>query len=94
MRRARPQPIRNRLDLSDRTQVRLVRKRLRLSDAQLTEIADRIGNSISAIAKEVAAQRARNLPQKAPADIPAAAIAAVAAAEQADSEFTTTEQAP
>jgi hypothetical protein len=94
MRRAKPQPIRNKLDLSDRTQVRLVRKRLRLSDTQLTEIADRIGNSISAIAKEVAAQRARRLPEPVSADIPAAVMTAIAATEQADTEFTVTEQAP
>ena len=94
MRRAKPQPIRNKLDLSDRTQVRLVRKRLRLSDAQLTEIADRIGNSISAISKEVATQRAHSLPEPAPADIPPAVIITVAAAEPGDGEFAASEQAP
>ena len=94
MRRAKPQPIRNKLDLSDPTQVRLVRKRLRLSDAQLTEIADRIGNSISAISKEVATQRARRLPDKAPAEVPVAVVAAVTTTEQPDTDFTVTEQAP
>jgi hypothetical protein len=91
MRRAKPQPIRNKLDLSDRTQVRLVRKRLHLSDAQLTEIADRIGNSISAISKEVAAQRARRLP--APAQVPAAVMTTVTT-EPTESELTLNEQAP
>ena len=91
MRRAKAQPIRNKLDLSDPTQVRLVRKRLRLSDAELTEIADRIGNSISAISKEVATQRARNLPAQAPAVIPAPVATT---SDQADTEFTMIEQAP
>ncbi|MGY4434253.1 hypothetical protein ACVWWO_006730 [Bradyrhizobium sp. F1.13.1] len=51
MRRSKPQPIRNKLDLTDRTQVRLVRKRLGLSDAELTSIVERTGNSIAAISK-------------------------------------------
>jgi hypothetical protein len=91
-RRAKPQPIRNKLDLSDRAQVRLVKKRLGLSDAELTGIADRIGNSISAISKEVAAQRARQLPAPAAGDLPATVVVAAVATEQADSDFT--EQAP
>lgn len=33
MLRSKPQPIRNKLDLTDRTQVHLVKKRLKLSDA-------------------------------------------------------------
>jgi hypothetical protein len=88
MRRAKPQPIRNKLDFSDRTQVRLVRKRLHLSDAQLTEIADRIGNSISAISKEVAAQRARRLPAPVPA------VVMTTATEHTESDLTLNEQAP
>jgi len=90
MRRPKPQPIRNKLDLSDRTQVRLVRKRLCLSDSELTEIVGRIGNSISAISKQVALQRAQALAQ--PADVPAAASLTVA--EQATSELKAGETAP
>ena len=52
MRRAKPQSLRNKIDLTDRTQVRLIRKRLRMSDAELTEMVGRIGNSIAAISKE------------------------------------------
>lgn len=62
MRQRKIRPIRNRLDLADATQVRLIRKRLRLSEAELTEIVDKIGNSIAAIGKEVALQRARQVP--------------------------------
>ncbi|MBR0955362.1 DUF3606 domain-containing protein [Bradyrhizobium canariense] len=82
MRRSKPQPIRNKLDLADRTQVRLVRKRLGLSDAELTSIVERIGNSIAAISKEAAPQRATTLPK--PDDVlPAAVIASAAVGEQA-----------
>ena len=89
MRRSKPQPIRNKLNLADRTQVRLVRKRLHLSDAELTEIVGRIGNSISAISKEVALQRANTLPR--PADVPPpAVIASAAVSEEARTEVTAT----
>ncbi|MGY3651838.1 hypothetical protein ACVWW2_007129 [Bradyrhizobium sp. LM4.3] len=90
MRRSKPQPIRNKLDLADRTQVRLVRKRLGLSDSELTSIVDRIGNSIAAISKEAAQQRATTLPK--PDDVPpGTVIAAAAVGEQATAEITATE---
>jgi hypothetical protein len=85
MRRARPQPIRNKLDLTDRIQVRLVKKRLKLTDAALSAIVGRIGNSLSAISKEAAQQHASTVPQ--PAELPApTAIAATAASEQITAE--------
>ena len=76
MRRRKAQPLRNKLDLSDAKQVRLVKKRFRLSEAELTQIVGKIGNSIGAISKEVALQRARQLPE--PEQLPAAAVAASA----------------
>jgi hypothetical protein len=89
MRRSPSKPIRNKLDLTDRAQMRLVRKRLGLSDAELTAIAERIGNSISAISKEVAKQRASALPK--PAEVPpAAVIASAGATEQAATEVPAT----
>ncbi|MDD1518926.1 MULTISPECIES: DUF3606 domain-containing protein [Bradyrhizobium] len=76
MRRPKPQPIRNKLDLTDRTQVRLVKKRLGLSDAELIAIVGRVGNSIPAISKEAALQRANALSK--PANVePIAATAAI-----------------
>jgi Protein of unknown function (DUF3606) len=57
MRTAKPRYFRNRLDLNDRVQVRVIRKRLRISEAELAQIVTRIGHSISAISKEVSAQR-------------------------------------
>ncbi|WP_042336195.1 DUF3606 domain-containing protein [Bradyrhizobium sp. DOA9] len=76
MRRPKPQPIRNKLDLTDRTQVRLVKKRLGLSDAELIAIVGRIGNSIPAISKEAALQKTSALSK--PADVePLAATAPI-----------------
>ncbi|PSO15350.1 DUF3606 domain-containing protein [Bradyrhizobium sp. MOS003] len=89
MRRSTPKPIRNKLDLTDRVQMRLVRKRLGLSETELTAIVGRIGNSISAISKEAAKQRAVELPK--PAEVPpAAVIASASASEQAATEVTAT----
>jgi hypothetical protein len=80
MRRSTPKPVRNKLDLTDRVQMRLVRKRLGLSDAELTSIVRRIGNSLSAISKEAALHRASELPKA--ADVPPAAVIASAAASE------------
>ncbi|MEY9884121.1 hypothetical protein ABIA43_005655 [Bradyrhizobium sp. USDA 328] len=89
MRRPKPQAIRNKLDLTDRSQVRLLRKRLGLSDAELTVIVGRMGNSIPAISKEAAQQRANALPK--PADVaPAAVIASATAGEQTTAEVAAT----
>ncbi|WP_375160016.1 DUF3606 domain-containing protein [Bradyrhizobium sp. RDT46] len=89
MRRSTPKPTRNKLDLTDRVQMRLVRKRSGLSDAELTAIVGRIGNSIAAISKEAAQQRASVLAK--PADVPpAAVIVSATAAEQAATELPAT----
>ena len=84
MQRRKSKPIRNKLDLADRTQVRLLKKRLRLSEAELTRIVDKAGNSIAAIVKEAALQRAKELPE--PPRVPAAVIASVALGETSGSE--------
>lgn len=48
-----PRPIRTTHDLANAEQVKSVRKRLRISDADLLRIVDKIGNSLTAIEKEV-----------------------------------------
>jgi hypothetical protein len=57
MRSPKPRYFRNRLDLTDHVQVRVLRKRLRISETELTQMASKFGNSISAISKEVNLQR-------------------------------------
>ena len=52
MNRRRPTYFRNLLDLRDKVQVRVLRKRLRLSDEEFADIVQKSGNSISAITKE------------------------------------------
>jgi hypothetical protein len=80
MRCRKSHPIRNKVDLSDRAQVRLLKKRLQISEAELTRIVDKTGNSIAAIAKEAALQQAKDLPE------PAAVIASVTLSETGVSE--------
>jgi hypothetical protein len=88
MQRPRVQPIRNKLDLNDRVQMRIVTKRLGITPSELNDLVGRIGNSISALAKEVHLQRARKLapPTQVP---PAAVIASVTAAETGVADLTT-----
>jgi len=83
MRRPRVQPIRNKLDLNDRTQVRVVTKRLGVSAAELTDLVGRVGNSIAVLAKEVHLQKERKLQVPSPAVIASVVATEVAATEQA-----------
>lgn len=55
---------RNKFDLSDRVQVRIVRKRLKVSDEQLASLVKTAGNSIAAVSKEANSKRRLSLPQR------------------------------
>lgn len=46
--------FRNSLDLRDKVQVKVLRRRLKLSDEQFASIVQKSGNSIAAITKEAA----------------------------------------
>jgi len=52
MNRSKPTHFRNSLDLRDKVQVKILRKRLKLTDEQFTSVLRKSGTSISAIAKE------------------------------------------
>ena len=49
--------IRTTLDLANAKQVKSVRKRLKITEADLVRIVDKIGNSLTAIEKEVQLER-------------------------------------
>jgi len=51
--------FRNAIDLRDKVQVKVLRRRLKLSDAELNSIVRKSGPSLSAITKEAAASRSR-----------------------------------
>ena len=52
MNRSKPTHFCNSLDLRDKVQVKILRKRLKLTDEQFTSVLRKSGTSISAIAKE------------------------------------------
>jgi hypothetical protein len=52
MNKRKPTYFRNSLDLRDKVQVKVLRKRLKLSDEQFASIVRKSGNSIPAIVKE------------------------------------------
>lgn len=80
MRRTPHRQFRNQVDMADRVQVRVIKRRLRLSEPELNKLVDKVGNSIAAISKEAALRKAVQLSP--PRDLPpAATIAAVADAE-------------
>ena len=85
MRRPKIQPIRNKLDITDRVQVRVVTRRLGVSQAELTALVGRIGNSIAAISKEVNLQRSSRPAAPAPEQLPPAAV--IASVETAVTEL-------
>jgi DNA-binding transcriptional regulator YiaG len=49
--------FRNSIDLRDKVQVKILRRRLKLSEAQFASVVRKAGASISAIAKEAATLR-------------------------------------
>jgi hypothetical protein len=53
----KPTFFRNSLDLRDKVQVKVLRRRLKLSGEQFNSIVRKSGNSISAITKEAATLR-------------------------------------
>ncbi len=64
---------RNKLDLGNRVQVRIIRKRLKISEEQLNNLVRKAGDSIAAVRKEAGSRQLLKLPQARPS--PAAVIA-------------------
>jgi Protein of unknown function (DUF3606) len=60
MQRRQVTGVRNRLDLTNRVQVRIIRKRLKVTDEQLASLVRTAGNSIAAVNRE--ARRRLTLP--------------------------------
>ena len=57
MNKRKPTYFRNALDLRDKVQVKVLRKRLKLSDQELASVVQKSGNSIAAIVKETGISR-------------------------------------
>ncbi len=59
MRRAKPQPIRNKIDLADPTQIRARTRRLGITTDDLRRVARKVGNSIAAARRSTCGKRPR-----------------------------------
>jgi hypothetical protein len=66
MRRIKHPPLRNKLDVADTQQVRLLKKRLGVSADDLLRTVEKVGNSIAAVSKEVELQKASALRETLP----------------------------
>jgi Protein of unknown function (DUF3606) len=53
MRRAKPQPVRNKIDLADPSQSRSLKRQLGISADDLQRVVGKVGNSIAAVSKEL-----------------------------------------
>jgi len=70
MRHARPQPVRNKIDLADPSQIRSLKKRLGISADDLQRIAGKVGNSIAAVSKELQKEESGNHSGAGPIELP------------------------
>jgi hypothetical protein len=57
MRHAKRPSIRNKIDLADPAQSRVLRRRLGISADNLRRTVDKVGNSIASISKEIEPQK-------------------------------------
>ena len=55
--RVKRQPVRNKIDLSDASQVRAWTKRLDINADGLKEIVNKLGDSVATVSKEIERQR-------------------------------------
>jgi hypothetical protein len=67
MHRIKHPPVRNKIDLGDRAQLRAWTRRLKVSSDVLTAIVGKVGNSVAAVTKEIELQRLAHQPCPVPA---------------------------
>ena len=72
MRRPKPLAIRNKIDLADASQTRILKKRLGISDDDLHRVVAKVGNSIAAVTKEIELKKPLPSAAAAPVEIDAA----------------------
>ena len=58
MRRAKPLPTRNKIDLADPTQIRVWTRRLGITADDLRRVVGKVGNSIAGVSKEIRVRKA------------------------------------
>jgi hypothetical protein len=83
MRHAKPQPIRNKIDLADPSQIRILRRRLGISADDLQRVVAKVGNSIAAICKEIEPQKEIPVTEPTPVQLESPSTLEVGAAASA-----------
>ena len=83
MRHAKPQRIRNKIDQNDASQVRILRRRLGISADDLQRVVEKVGNSITAVCKEIEPKKALQVTEPMPVQIEASSPSEVGAATSA-----------
>jgi hypothetical protein len=66
MRHTKPLAPRNKIDVADASQIRILKKRLGISSGDLHRVVAKVGNSIAAITKEIECQKPSPLTPPAP----------------------------
>ena len=79
IRRAKPQPIRNKIDLADPAQIRAWTRRLGITTDDLRRVAGKVGNSIAAVSKEIDLRKAPAPRPSSPVQTHPASLPSVAA---------------
>jgi hypothetical protein len=69
MRHAKPLANRNKIDLADPSQIRILRRRLGISADDLQRVVAKVGNSIAAVCKEIEPQKTLQVIEPAPVQI-------------------------
>jgi hypothetical protein len=72
MRHPKPLATRNKIDVADASQMRLLKKRLGISRDDLHRVVAKVGNSIAAVTKEIECQKPLPLAAPAPVQIDSA----------------------
>jgi hypothetical protein len=67
MRHAKPPAARNKIDVADACQIRILKRRLGVSSDDLHRVVAKVGNSIAAVTKEIESRKP--LPLTAPAPV-------------------------
>jgi Protein of unknown function (DUF3606) len=83
MRHARPQLIRNKIDLANPSQVRILKKRLGISAGELRHVVEKVGNSIAAVSKEIEVRKALPVIEPSPIQIESASPSEIGVAASA-----------
>jgi hypothetical protein len=77
MRHTKPLATRNKIDVADASQIRILKRRLGVSSDDLQRVVAKVGNSIAAVTKEIECQKPFPLMAPAPVQIDSALPSAI-----------------